>query len=346
PAFIVLLFYICNTKKFTIKQNSKKTLSIGIVFIILLIIPLIFTIYNSYQISEHKEKFRNKDISGTAIVSNIDHVGSLSPLNMISSEGKFRTENGGLDQYWQVMKNMSWLPYFMILVFIGVYYTWRKNKYLSAFLSLWVLGFLALFSMWVNPYSRYIIVAFPALAILGSFGLYYLLTDIYPKLVKNVKIGKLLAILTILSILFIYSPAVALIQENLEEEVLINKAISESDLNNLLAMGKLVEDRGDEKPIIMFSGNWQYGLSETLETHTGIKTIRMPFEQQKFEFNNDQVKAFFDQLLDDGYTIYFWQDSGTSGDTNDFLWENYQLNELKKYSFSFTDEIILYELHK
>ncbi|MFH1537220.1 MAG: hypothetical protein ABID45_04480 [Patescibacteria group bacterium] len=341
PAFAVLLYFYLK-KKELIQKNLKSNLKLLIIIGVLLLIPLIPTIWNSYEISIHKEKFREKDTSGTVLVSNIDHVGSLSPVNMFDNQGKYKPGKGGLNLYWDIMSNMSLLPYFMVLVLLGIFYIWRQNKFISSFLVLWVLGFLALFSMWINPYSRYIIPVFPALAILGSFGLYFLITDIAPKLFKNKRVGQFLALLVVLSIVFIYSPVYTKIKQNIKEEVLINKAISKQDLLTLKEVGN--QTKG-EKSLLIFTGHWQYGLSETLETHTDIRTIRMPLEQQKFEFDEQKVKDFFDNLFEEGYKIYFWQDSGTQAVTNDFIWEHYKIKEINKYQFSFTEEIILYELN-
>lgn len=344
PAYL-LLFGLFWDKKKTKKTNRAQMFRLLLVFAVVMIIPLTLTIKNSVEISNNKEAFRKKDTSGTVVVSNIDHASSLSPLNLFDSRGKFKTESGGLKQYWNNMnKRLSWIPYFMILVLIGLIFTWRKNKLLSAFLALWVLGFLALFSMWINPYSRYIIPAFPALAILGSFGLYWLLSALIPSLFKSKRAAYLVGSLAVLSIIVIYFPAYTEVKENIENNILKNKAISETDLLNLIAIGDSINAEVKEKPILMFSGNWQYGLSETLETHTGLKTVRTPMEQEKFVFDNIQVKDFLDQMIADGYVIYFWQDSGTQAQTNDFLNEYYNLNEYGSYQFDLVDEVKIYEL--
>ncbi|MBU0732210.1 hypothetical protein KKC88_05005 [Patescibacteria group bacterium] len=362
PAYLVLFGLFWDKQK-TRKINTMQISRLLLVFAILMIIPLGLTIKNSVDISANKEAFKKKDTSGSVVVSNIDHVTSLSPLNIFESRGKFKTENGGLKHYWDIMNNrMSWIPYFMILVIIGIIFIWRKNKFLSAFLALWVLGFLALFSMWINPYSRYMIVAFPALAILGSFGLYWVLSVLIPSLFKSKRISYLVGALAVLSILVIYVPAYSEVKENIELEVLKNKAISQNDLLTLIEIGDSINQehagstapagstvlplKGQDSlpPILMFSGRWQYGLSETMETHTGLKTVRTPMEQEKFVFDNDQVREFMDKLMDEGYTIYFWQDSGTQAVTNDFLNKNYNLNEYGSYQFDLVDEVKIYEL--
>ena len=337
PAYICLfaLFWDKNKSR---KVNIHQFFRLFLIFAVLIIIPLSFTIINSVEISKNKEKFRKKDISQVAVVSNIDHVTSLNPINMFDNQGKFKPGKGGLEHYWEIMSKMSWIPYFMILVILGVIFIWRKNKFLSSFLALWVLGFLALFSMWINPYSRYIIVVFPALAILGSFGLYWLFMNLIPSLFKSKRIGHIINALIILSIIFIYSPAYAEIKENLTTDILKNKAISQTDLLNLIEIGdKINQDNSSNPAVLIFSGRYQYGLSETLETHTGVKTIRMPLEQEKFIFNEEKVKQYLDQLLKENTKLYFWQDNGTHAQSNDFLNNNYKLNEYKAIELEFPD---------
>ena len=346
PAFAVLTVILWN-KKHNKKQNIKNYLKITGLAVAMFIVAVIPTIYNSYKISEHKEKFKKKDISSIAITSNFDHISSFSISNIFDNSGKFRPGRGALPHYWDIMNKMSALPYFIILAIIGLIYLHKRNKWLSASLLLWMLGFLAIFSLWVNPYSRYILPLFPILAILASFGLYKLITKIVPYYFKSKKTQTIIGVIIILSLVSVYYPVLADIRtEYFVDNTMVYKAITQDDLNNLKDLSNNITNSPSlpaRAPLVIFSGTWQYGISETFEAHTGIQAIRMPVEQ-KYTFETDKVKQFFDETLLSDYNVYIWMDETTKAASLEFL-ENFTLEEKYKYSFSFEPEIIIYQIH-
>ncbi len=330
PAFLLLL---------TQKRDKKQWGKLVLITLVTFIIAISPSIYNSVQITKYKEKFKKKDISSVAITSNLDHISSFSLQNIFDNQGKFRPGRGALPHYWNIIQQMSGALFFMVFVFIGIAYLFKKNKWLAGSLMAWVLAFLVLFSMWVNPYSRYIMPIFPILAILGVYGLYVFINQILPKFLKNKKAINILGITIILALIISYIPILETIKTNLDEETYIFKAISHQDLDNLKDLG---DNLDQEKDLVVFTGDWQFGISETFESHTGVQSIRMPFEQKKFTFDEVEVKEFFDKILPQ-YNIYIWIDSTTNETTNQFL-QNYTLDTKYKYNFTFETEAVIYKL--
>jgi hypothetical protein len=342
PAFLIVLVATCHGM--LVRPKIKKILKLSILALGIIAIGVIPSIINSANITKYKEKFKKKDITKIAITSNFDHIRSFALSNLISNNGKYRPGEGGIQHYWEVMNNLSPAPYFMLLVVIGIIYMAKRNKWLTASLLWWVLSMLAIFSLWINPYSRYLLPAFPVLAIFAVYGLYIVLIKFIPYFIPNKKWQIATGVIAVITFLIVYQPALANIISNLKapkEEVLIYKSIAESDLKQLKTISNTLKNT--EKPLLIFTGSWQYGISETLEAHYGLQSIRMPLDQ-KFEFKTGQVKEFMDKNILPDYKTYVWLDTTTTPETREWLNNNYNLTEINKYYFTFEDQAIIYEL--
>jgi hypothetical protein len=114
-------------------------------------------------------------------------------------------------------------------------------------------------------------------------------------------------------------------------DVQVFKAISKDDLGALNDLGAAV--RTADQPVVMFTGEWQFGTSETFEAHTGVKAIRFPLEQ-RFIFDPEEVQTFFDQMVQRGYDLFVWVDATTSSEALDWL-ARYQTATVYTHDFSF-----------
>jgi hypothetical protein len=336
PAFILLFWKL--------KFATKKKLTILGLLLIFLLVGVIPSIINSYNISIHKEKFKKKDITSVAITSNFDHIRSFSLSNLLNNNGKFRSgEQGGLGYYWQIMQNFSVWPVFLSLVFLGLIFLFYQDKFLAGSLSLWGLGVLLLFSLWINPYNRYILPMLPVLAILSSYGLYSLIDKIVPYFFQNKKQKIAVSIIVILSLVIVYQPVGAKILENIKNGIEIeNKSLTYDDLIKLKNLGEEIKQESQKTPLVVFSGTWQYGTSETFSSHTGIQAIRMPLEQ-KFDFKETEVREFWEKYLLTDYQVYVVTDLTTEPLTLNFL-NNFSQEEKDNFSLSFDEDIKIYAI--
>src|SRR3990167_1347334 len=152
----------------------------ALVFCLFLVGTLSLTVWNSAQISAHSVSF-DSGTDAPVLLSNIDHLESFSLRNIYDNQGKFRPGEGGIVHYWGVIQAMSPLPFWFVLVVFGcVVYMYRGSKLVGGAFILWAGGVILLFSMWINPYSRYILPAFPMFAFFGAVGLvsaFFLITD-------------------------------------------------------------------------------------------------------------------------------------------------------------------------
>lgn len=351
PVFLLLFFQLSENKK----ENIKTIIKLSLFSMVILVVGLLPTIINSVKISQYKEKFKKKDVTSIAITSNFDHIRSFNFSNILNNNGKFKSgEQGGLGHYWRIMKEFSAVPYFLLLVLIGFIFLYQKNKWLFLSLAWWVISVILIFSLWINPYSRYILPIFPILAIMAAYGLYNLFVQMIPMLFQQKKWQYLVCFLVVFSLIISYQPVVASILANLKlpkEETLVYKSISNDDLlilkeiNNKIktTMSPSLPTRADNASVLIFTGAWQYGISETLEAHTGLPAMRMPLEQ-KFKFNDEKVKEFFNKNILSDYLAYIWLDTTTKPETRDWLEKNYNLKEIYKNNFSFEEEATIYEL--
>lgn len=341
PLFLILLGELW--QKTATKKANIKAYSIILGFALLgLIIGLIPSIINSVQITKYKEKFKKKDITSIAITSNFDHLSSFGIQNIFNNQGKFKPGRGGLNYYWQIIQQFSDAAFFLVLVVLGLIYLFKARPWLAGSLLWWLLSFLGIFCLWINPYSRYIMPLFPILAILGAYGLYIFSIKIIPRFFSNKKIIYGVQVLTLGIMLVSLYPNLLIIQDNLTQKTLLNKSISKTDLTQLKDLGGKLNAEND---LLILTGDWEYGISETLEAHTGVQAIRFPLEMKRYDFNPEKVAEFFKQMEADYNNLYFWVDATTSAKTNDWLQTYYpQLTAVYNYRFSFEPQVLIYKL--
>lgn len=300
------------------------------------------SLWNSAEISQHKVKFRKKDLTSVAITSNIDHIQSLSLENIFNNQGKFHPGEGSLPHYWDEMRNITPVVFLFPAMLLGLWSLWSSNKRKFWFLLLWPLGTLTIFSLWVNPYSRYLLPAFPPLLILSFVGVSYFCSQLIPRLIKTKWLRWIFGLLVVISIVL---PFGQVMQQELAElktkDLLIYKSISLSDLNQLKDLGQAVSS---PKSILLFTGDWEYGISETFELHTQVKSIRFPLENKRFDIPQDKVAQFMQKLLADGYSLYVWTDETTTSDTQVFLNNNFKRSLVKTYVSTYASQILVEQL--
>lgn len=300
------------------------------------------SIWNSVEISQHKVKFRKKDITSVAVTSNIDHISSLSFQNVFNNQGKFSTGEGSLPHYWEVMRKATPVVFLFPAILLGLWSIWKTDKRRALLLTLWPLGTLAVFSLWVNPYARYILPAFPPLLLLTFIGVKFFFQRIIPRAtqVKFFQWG--FGALTALAILIPFGQTIATEWTNLRtNDLLIFKSISAADLQQLKELG---EKTTGPNPVVLFTGEWQYGISETFEIHTGIQSIRFPLENKRFDIPADQLAEFISLMLEDGgvqpegYTLYVWTDETTNSATQQFL-TRFKRTNVDSFTSSYAEQI-------
>lgn len=344
PGLVVYVVWSLWQKRSTFKKNLQNIFPYVVAFVVAVCFAVLPTIFNSIAISHEKEAFKAND-TNSALLSNINHVQSLSVTNIFSSEGKFSPDSGSLPHYIDVLSNSSPVPYFLLLVLLGVFYMWRTSKESrkkGALLVLWALGVLGIFSMWINPYARYILPMYPAIMLLGAYGITALLEDLLPKILKRKYVHVIAGILVVATFIVGYVPVAQKVQLQLQEDVYLFKAISQNDLEQLRSMARTIESESTKEPVLLFSGEWQYGTSETLQAHTGLKTVRFPLEQ-RFDFNTQKVYAFIDSELVANRDLYVWIDETASDEA--FTWlERYNTELMQEYDYTFQDRVQLYRV--
>lgn len=310
-------------------------------FVVALLIGLAPTFYNSYILSKDKEVFKARDTSQVVLLSNIGHIETLSPKNIFDNEGKFRPGKGALPHYWEIMQQATPLPYFLVLVALGLWYCGRTSRERAWLLAGWSVSVLVLFSLWINPYSRYILPLFPPLLLLGVYGGARLFDTLIPTIFQWRWLRYAMIGVVIVSVGVGYRPTGEALAENLRTDIHRFKAISYEDLQTLKTVSARASENVD-KPVLMFSGDWQYGTSETMQAHTGIKTIRFPLDQ-RFTFNEQEVNTFFEQMGAQGYDLTVWLDT-TSSPAFLRWFEQQRTTLLDTYTFTFEPDARLYRV--
>ncbi len=325
PAFIFYQTYNFIKNK---KNNFKANLWRQGLLILGLLIFLTPTIFNAITISSNKEVIRKKDLDIVYIFPNTDHINSLSFSHIFTSEGKFNPGMGSLPYYWQTLKNNNPLPFMFIFLFMGVLFLWKRSKSKTLLLGLWWIGILFIFCLWINPYNRYILPLLPPVIILSMYGFFILIDD----LTKNKKYLNIICILS--GIIFLglnIYPNFQHVYYHTLADTPMYKSITEADLNNLERIGLEIKN---ENSILMLSGYWKSGISEMIEAHSGIKTIRFPYEQ-KHEFDEEKLDSFLNELVEEN-NLYIWIDNTSSAQAYEWL-KNYNQETILAQDFSFQE---------
>jgi 4-amino-4-deoxy-L-arabinose transferase-like glycosyltransferase len=304
------------------------------------------SIWNSVQITQHKEKFRSKDISSIAITSNFDHIQSLSLKNLYNNQGKFKPGVGGLNQYWVVIREYSvWSP-FLLFAALGMIFLWRKDKRLAYWLLSWFASIFILFSMWINPYARYVLPLLPAVVMLSVYGM--MKTVQWAR--EYFKLSQLsfvvISIVVITSFVVALKPLLTQRLTHVRTGENVYKAISYSDLTTLQAVASTIQTdaaiQSNKPTLLLMIGSWQSGLSETMMTHTNLKVIRFPRKPQE-QASLEQLIPFIQQLASD-YNLYFWYDD-TANPEEQQVRQQLNLGQIiSKYEFTFQPNVLIYRV--
>lgn len=293
-------------------------------------------------ITQHKEVFREKDITNIAITSNIDHIQSFAVSNLWNNQGKFKPGVGGLNQYWSVLKQFSTWPLFFLTILVGAGYLWKKQRPSFWLLGSWVASIVLLFALWINPYPRYILPILPVLAWLSMVGVmagWEWFSNVL-RLKKVVSVGLLLLVLV--SFIAAYQPVLASRQDYVRTGTPQDRELTKADLLTIQQAIALVQNAAvttDKTPLVLLLGETKGGLAETIMTHTTIQTIRFPNkdkEQPPFE----QFQGYIDHLSET-YTIYVWYDQSVTADEQRFFNQS-NLSLVTTLVTSFKPEISIY----
>lgn len=326
PGIIMYSIFATHSKnKYTTIKN------IGL-YAAILSVALLPTVYLAIQQNNLQTPFKQRDVVLPSLVPNMDHITSIGLRNMFNDYGKYRPGNGALPHYWSVMSELVPLPWFLFFVLLGGVFLWQYAKKETWLLVSWLLSIIFMFSVWINPYSRYIIPLFPSVLILGFFGIIQ-----FFELVISYLPGKRFHQYIMVGAVFIggvilYRPAFSKIQYHFNTATYYTQSLSHQDLNNFVRLGDQLKTESPQ-PLFIFSGNHN-GLPEVFEAHTGIKTIFLPLEL-RFNLDQEKLNTFFDQHIFTNYTTYIWLDDTTSEVIKQWL-AQYDQSIEPSYSFSFT----------
>jgi len=193
---------------FKIKKTILKKYLSYILLIIIIIFPLLLLNY--------------QNTSNFFKPQSYDHLNSIKIKNMYENNSRYKNLEGSFFVY---IRPFLKLKYFLF-VFFGIFYLF-KNKYLH--ILLYPIFTLILFSMWPNPYDRYILPIIPFLYMLLASGAVYILT--VKKLNSNIKI-----IFIIFFMLLLLPNALILLKNNFLLKNNYYKSLNEVEYNSIKSL--------------------------------------------------------------------------------------------------------------
>lgn len=296
------------------------------------------------QITQHKEVFREKDITSIAITSNIDHIRSFQLSNLWDNQGKFKPGVGGINQYWSVIRQFSPWPPFLLCILIGLIYLWKHHRPLFRLLVSWTAVVIVLFAAWINPYPRYILPILPVLAWLSMLGA--LTSWQWLRCQLRLQRWASLAVIGLLAVSFIaiYQPVFANRQEYVRTGLPQDRELTNEDLVTIQAATDLILTHSvsaGQPPILLMLGETKGGLAETIMSHTNVRVIRFP-NKDKEQPPEDQWLDYV-RHLDETYALYLWYDPSVTVDEQRFYNQSV-LTPVTTFATSFKPEIALYAL--
>lgn len=310
-------------------------------YVVTCLIVLLPTIYTAIRLDVLQTPFKRRDVVVPSVVPNIDHITSIGLRNLFNDYGKFRPGHGALPHYWGVMSDITPLPWFLFFTLLGAVLLWQHSKKDSWLLVSWLVSILLMFSVWINPYSRYIIPLFPAVIILGYFGVIQLLDLIVSYLPLKKFQFLIVSGLVIIGSAILYQPAASKLQHQFTTETYFSRSISHKDLRTLIILGDQLQTASGAPPLLLFTGS-RHGLPEVFTTHTGIRTASLPLES-RFSPSTEELNTFFSEHIFPNYTVYLWVDTTTDPTINDWF-NQYQVQEIANIQLSFEKKIVLLKI--
>ncbi|MFA5995856.1 MAG: hypothetical protein WCW27_01065 [Patescibacteria group bacterium] len=336
PVIILLLYYFKPAW-----QQIKKPL---LILCLGIVVAGLLSIWNSGWITLYKEKFKAKDITSVAITSNFDHIESLSVQNLYDNEGKYKRGVGGVLQYIDVLQTeFAFWPLFLFMAVIGLLVLWNKQRKLAYLFISWFGLIFLLFSAWINPYARYILPLFPVVTLLAGYGVVISLIWLKEKLKLTHWMYVGVIVLMIGSLFITLQPLILARIQHVQNQALVNKAISKQDLQTLKQLGVAIkQDTPNNKPpLLLMIGDWQSGIAEMIMTHDSLPVIRYPRKAAEQPPVNNMV-GWLTQLSEQ-YQLYLWYDDSASN-TEQQLRAQLTLEELTQYDFSFQQKVVIYKI--
>lgn len=328
---LALLYYIFTTRAVFWKM-------LGIFMIGMIVIGSV-SIWNSTMISWHKEKFKKKDITSVAITSNFDHVQSLGITNLYNNQGKYKRGVGGVNQYLSVLQEeFNFWPPFLLMAILGIVSLWKIQRRLAYVFISWFASIFILFSMWINPYARYILPLFPVVTLLAGYGSVTLLQRLQRWLQLRRVSFSMLSMIVLVSFFVDLQPLVAARTKHVTQQELVNKAITYRDLENFRQVGQVIEqDQTSKPPVVLLIGFWQAGSAEMIMANNpNIIAIRYPRKRQE-QPPVDMMVGWLQQLSAH-YQLYLWYDDSATS-TEQQLRQHFSTEPVYQTDFSFQPQV-------
>lgn len=338
PLVIALLHY---TKK------NKNRWQVMLIFCVGMVLAGGVWLWNSAAITVHKEKFRAKDITSIAISSNVDHIRSLSFTNLYNNQGKYKRGVGGVNQYVSVLREeFNFWPPFLLCSVLGVIALWQRQRQLAYVLISWFGSIFLLFSMWINPYARYILPLFPVVTVLAGYGGVVSLQWLQQRLRLGRTSFGIMVILVVGSVFVGLQPLVAARIQHVFKQELVNKAITYQDLENFTNIGKSIAadelNTTGKPPVVLVIGFWQSGAAEMIMANSSqVTAIRYPRKRQ--EQPPVDIMVGWLQQLSNQYQLYLWYDDSATAKEQE-LKQHFTLEPVTQTNFSFQPNVQIYAI--
>src|SRR5690606_9316874 len=125
PAFLLYALLSVLAGRESLKQRLQEhrqlLLKAVVLFAVSCAIGLLPILLNSAKITELNEPFKARDTGEVVLLSNINHIQTVSFQNVFESTGRYRPASGSLPQFWIVMNELfSKLPFFAWLAIAGL----------------------------------------------------------------------------------------------------------------------------------------------------------------------------------------------------------------------------------
>lgn len=337
---IILVIPLASLYLYSKKEHfsTKKSFFVSVFFAIFLLVSTsmsIIEIKNTNMLSYHS-KYKSVDSltnGGSTNSNQLDKIlpSGLSLNNLFNNQGKYMAGEGSFIVYLNIILFEIFGYYFIPFLIVGSIFLFINSR--SAFLlfSLWALVIFLFYSMWVNPYYRYIILAAPPLAVLytSSFiGLF--------KYVKNEK-TKIVALLILLIFTMInYTPSLLVMEDYLEGKRPIPspKSVTYQDFEKVSSF-----DLQPHYDVIITAGSTG-DMIGFLEAHTGVKFIYLGGVENPFDY--------IQTLIENGYRVGLWSNlyDKKERDFQIFIESRYNTQHMSSIKFKTLGAVEIYSIYQ
>ena len=252
-------------------------------------------------------------------IARFHEAGGLSLRHWFHNPGVYEAGRGSMRVYAElVLLKLLPVPFLWLIATYAIDAVFRKSVAVAVAIVVWLRIPILFFSLWINPYDRYLIPALPAAFLLLAFGIVELavvLVKRFPPLVRRIAPahqGLAAMVLVAVMVAAVVGPEVGTLNDYMFGERRYISEIRREDFENIRRIREMATG---EKAVLLYAGAMPESRGN-IEATTKMRVINISHHT----IARSSVTGFTDAevlgdvvlaLLDEEYDVLLWKDAST-----------------------------------